>query len=198
VLLLDWTSVTLKGREFERWTSARRTRNTQGVKLHALCDMFSQTPQWQSVSAANVNDVEMASQIPLQAQAVYVFDKGYCDYNWWHRIDSAGAVFVTRFRRNAGLHIEQELAIDPQAADMVLQNWIVRFKHKRSSGGRLNHYDRPLRRINVACADKVLGNPILANGIRIDSTIHIRTLMPDSGQVIVVVPHFLVSDYSGA
>src|SRR5437667_2091550 len=32
--LLDSTSITLKGREFDRWTFANRTRNTQGIKLH--------------------------------------------------------------------------------------------------------------------------------------------------------------------
>lgn len=35
----------------------------------------------------------------------YVFNRGYCDYNWWHRIDEAGSVFVTRFKRNAKLRV---------------------------------------------------------------------------------------------
>ena len=154
ILLLDSTSITLKGREFERWTRDNRTRNTQGIKLHVLYDTFTQAPQWQSMSAANVNDVEMAHQVALQAGAVYVFDKGYCDYNWWHRIHQAGAVFVTRFKRNAGLRIEQERAIAAEAAGTVLQDQVVRFKHKRSGGQRINHYDTPLRRITVARPDK--------------------------------------------
>ncbi len=41
----------------------------------------------------NVNDVEKAVELPLQQGAVYVFGKGYSDYNWWHRIDAADAQF---------------------------------------------------------------------------------------------------------
>jgi hypothetical protein len=39
-----------------------------------------------------------AGEVPLQQGAFYVFDKGYCDYNWWHRIETEGARFVTRFK----------------------------------------------------------------------------------------------------
>ena len=81
IFLLDSTSITLKGREFDRWTSAKQTGNTQGIKLHVLLEAASQAPAWTSFSAANVNDVEMAPEIRLQKGALYVFDKGYCDYN---------------------------------------------------------------------------------------------------------------------
>jgi len=33
MFLLDSTSITLKGQEFDRWSAAHRTRNTQGLKL---------------------------------------------------------------------------------------------------------------------------------------------------------------------
>ena len=29
-------------------------------------------------------------------RTTYVFDKGYCRYDWWISIDQAGACFVTR------------------------------------------------------------------------------------------------------
>lgn len=152
--LLDSTSITLKGREFDRWTGANRTRNTQGVKLHVLYAAQEQAPVWQSISAANVNDVEKTGTVPLQEGAMYVFDKGYCDYNWWHRIDAAGAHFVTRFKRNAGLHLVQERAIPAQAAGVALQDRIVRFRYKHQGGKRINHYDQPLRCITIARAGK--------------------------------------------
>lgn len=152
--LLDSTSITLKGREFDRWTLSNRTRNTQGVKLHVLYAAQEQAPVWQSISAANVNDVEKADAVPLQEGAMYVFDKGYCDYNWWHRIDTVGARFVTRFKRTAGLTIEQERAIPAAAAGVVLEDRIVRFKYKHQGGKRINQYDKPLRSITIARADK--------------------------------------------
>jgi IS4 transposase len=152
--LLDWTSITLKGAGYDCWSLDHRTRNTQGIKLHVLLASQPRAPVWYDFSAANVNDVELATAVPLQPGALYVFDKGYCDYNWWHRIDAAGAQFVTRFKRNAALRVEQELSIAPEAAAIVLQDRIVRFKHKHPRGGCVNRYDKPLRYISIARCDK--------------------------------------------
>lgn len=146
--LLDSTSVTLKGREFERWTTANRTRNTQGLKLHILLDAHANVPAWHAMSPANVNDVTQAQTMPLATNALYVFDKGYCDYNWWDKIDKAGSVFVTRFKKNCALNTIKQCVVPPAAQGLVLADEIITFRHKKNSG-RINHYDRPLRRIEV-------------------------------------------------
>lgn len=151
--LLDSTSLTLKGREFDRWTRETRTRNTQGIKLHVLLNAATETPDWYSFSAANVNDVELARFVPLKRNALYVFDKGYTDFRWWHCIDQTGAHFVTRFKRNAGLRIESERPIPAEANGVVLQDQIVRLKH-RHPGGRANHYTKPLRCVIIARPEK--------------------------------------------
>lgn len=80
IYLLDSTSLTLKGREFERWTQENRTRNTQSIKVYVLLDIAARTPEWISFRAANVNNVEKAWGVLLVRGALYVFDKGYCDY----------------------------------------------------------------------------------------------------------------------
>ena len=154
MFLLDSTSVTLKGREFDRWTAANQTRNTQGIKLHLLLDSRTDLPAWHRFSAANVNDVSLVNEVPLLQDALYVFDKGYCDYNWWHRIDMAGACFVTRFKSNAALTVMEERAIPTDDAQTVLQDQVLKFKRKYPGGGRINHYDKPLRRVTVARHDK--------------------------------------------
>ena len=87
--------------------------------------------------------------------AQYVFDKGYCDYNWWHKIDCAGATFVTRFKRNAAMTVVQDKDIPAAAREHVIQDQIVQFKHLHSRrGGAMNHYRTPLRRIVVVRPDK--------------------------------------------
>lgn len=150
VYLLDSTSITLKGREFDRWTLGNATRNTQGLKLHLLLNAKTQTPAWQTITAPNINDVVQARAVALQPGALYVFDKGYCDYNWWRLIDEAQAIFVTRFKSNANLVTEQVLEIPAEAADKVLADELVRFRYKTSSSKRHNHYTKPLRRVTVA------------------------------------------------
>src|SRR5262249_50178995 len=148
--LLDSSSFTLTGTGFDRWTAENRTRNTQGIKLHVLFARDGEVPVWSSITAPNINDRDEGIKIELQRGAVYVFDKAYYDYNWWYRINQAGAHFVSRFKRNAGLVVERECPIPAAAAEVVLKDEIVRFKHKHPSGGRRNHYEQPLRRITVA------------------------------------------------
>ena len=63
--LLDSTSITLKGREFDRWTQDSRTSRTQGIKVHVLLNAQSAAPEWQTFSEANFNDVSMADNVPL-------------------------------------------------------------------------------------------------------------------------------------
>lgn len=153
IYLLDSTSITLKGREFERWAPANRNRNTQGLKLHLLLDAKLNAPAWHAFSDPNVNDVTKAHEVVLQQSALYVFDKGYCDYNWWNNIDQAGARFVTRFKANSACVVVSDREIDAAAQGIVLKDEIVSFRYKTQSG-RKNLYNRPLRRITVARPDK--------------------------------------------
>jgi putative transposase len=152
--LLDSTSFTLKGQEFDRWTVENKTRNTQGIKLHMLLNATNEAPTWSRFSTANVNDVEMAPSVPLVKDALYVCDRGYCDYNWWHQIDSNGARFVTRFKSNAGIKVIEERPIGIDEADTIISDSIVQLKSKQTSGGRKNLYRHALRRVTVMRADK--------------------------------------------
>lgn len=147
--LLDSTSITLKGPGFDGWTRSTRTRNTQGIKLHVMHTVPAQVPCWAEFSPANVNDIDMGRTLPLQAGQRYVFDKGYCDYAWWHAIDTAGATFVTRFKRNAALRVEATRDIPDADRDHVVADEVVRFAYRHNRAGHTNPYAAPLRRVTV-------------------------------------------------
>lgn len=148
--LLDSTPIILKGLGFDEWTWVSRTQRTQGMKLHMIYAAHSEVPVWHSFSTPTVNDVAKVGEFSISAGALYVFDKGYCDYNWWHNIDVQGAQFVTRFKRNAALKVQQELPIPSDVKEIILSDQIVRFSNKHPGGGRINQYRKPLRRIQVA------------------------------------------------
>ncbi len=148
--LLDSSSLTLKGRGFDQWTQATATRNTQGMKLHLLIAAHQAQPVWHSMTPANVNDIDEARRLEPEAGAVYVFDKGYCDYNWWDQLDKKGALFVTRFKRNAALRVQESRLIEPQDEGLVLRDDLVRFANKHPSARRKNHYQRSLRYLEIA------------------------------------------------
>ena len=151
--LLDSTSITLKGRGFDEWTFENRNNRTQGIKLHVLYTDQPQAPCWSEFSDANVNDIDMARDLPLEEGRRYVFDKGYCDYAWWHAIDQAQAVFVTRFKRNAALRVSESRSIPADAQAHILADEIVTFSHRHNRAKHTNPYCHALRRVTVARAD---------------------------------------------
>jgi IS4 transposase len=147
--LLDSTSITLKGRGFDEWTFDTRSQRTQGMKLHVMYANEQQAPCWSAFSDANVNDIDMARTLPLQAGRRYVFDKGYCNYSWWHAIHQADAIFVTRFKRNAALRVDEMRLIPEVDRGAILADEIVRFTYRHNRAGHTNPYQAPLRRITV-------------------------------------------------
>ncbi|WP_222623084.1 IS4 family transposase [Ramlibacter cellulosilyticus] len=150
LLLLDSTTIALRGRG-SQWTHASATR-TPGLKLHLLFSSNQQLPVQQTITAANVNDVEEGRKLQPVAGASYVFDKGYCDYSWWNRLDAGGARFVTRLKRNAAVTQVCARAIAEADASQILNDAVVRFTHRSNRGGHCNAYAGLLRRIEVARA----------------------------------------------
>jgi putative transposase len=68
----------------------------RGLKLHVVYDPKSDVPTCVEMTDANVNDVEIGRQTPIQPGMTYVFDKGYCRFDWWQKINDSKAFFVTR------------------------------------------------------------------------------------------------------
>jgi len=153
LLLLDSTSFTLKGRGFDEWTQANRTRNTQGVKLHLVYDPDQAVPVVEGITAANINDVTWATTLPLRRGATYVFDKGYCDYNWWARFNDHQAHFITRLKINAKIEVLRVEPIPEQATGVILADERIILSNKNPGAGRKNLYTEPLRRVVVARPD---------------------------------------------
>jgi putative transposase len=73
----------------------------RGLKLHVVYDPVCDMPAYIEITDANVNDVTMGEQFPVEAGMTYVFDKAYCKYPWWTAIHDAGAFFVTRQKISA-------------------------------------------------------------------------------------------------
>ena len=150
--LLDATSIALSGPSRQAFGSHQSAHGNHGVKLHLLLEANRQTVAQCSITATNVNDIQEGKLMHIAPGATYVFDKGYCDYNWWQSIDEKEARWVTRFKRDAALKYEQELAVG--RSEIILRDSVVRFAHKRPRGGKVNAYTKPLRRIEVARGDK--------------------------------------------
>jgi len=110
VLLVDSTSLHLAGIGTQ-W--ARFSAEVCGAKAHVVYDPDLGHPVYHAVSAANVNDITPAKQMPIEPGATYVFDLGYYDYGWWAELDQADCRIVTRFRTNTPLLNARDTPRDP-------------------------------------------------------------------------------------
>ena len=85
---------------------ARFSAGVCGARVHVIYDADADRPIYAAVSAANVNDITMAQQIPIEPGTTpafagagsIVFDLGYYDYGWWAELDAAVCRIVTRFK----------------------------------------------------------------------------------------------------
>jgi len=97
VRLLDATPIPL-GKVID-W--AKRNGRIRGLKMHVLYDPVNDNPTLVEITDANINDIDIGRTVPIEAGCVYVFDKGYCRYDWWASIAAADAHFVTRMKSGA-------------------------------------------------------------------------------------------------
>lgn len=141
--LIDATSVRLNARS-AGW--ARFSAGVCGAKVHVIYDAASDCPIYAAVSAANVNDITAARQMPVEPGATYVFDLGYYDYGWWAALDAAGCRIVTRFKSNTPLDVVEELAITP--GDNILSDRIG-FLPARQAKSRRNPMQDAVREVRV-------------------------------------------------
>jgi len=75
----------------------------RGMKLHVVYDPNADVPRSVEITGATVNDVEIGRQTAIETGATYVFDKGYCRFDWWAQIHDKKAFFVTRLKTNTRL-----------------------------------------------------------------------------------------------
>jgi IS4 transposase len=144
---------------------ANVTDSTSGMKLHVIHDPDSDRPVYAAFSAANVNDITMAQQMPVEPGATYVFDLGYYDFGWWAKLDRAGCRIVTRFKSNTPLSVVKELPI-PQAS-AVLSDRIGHLP-QRQARSRTNPFLDPVREVRIKTeTGKVLR--ILCNDLDADA-----------------------------
>jgi putative transposase len=118
----------------------------RGMKLHVVYDPRADVPRGVEITPANVNDVEVGCRTPVVCSTTYVFDKGYCHFGWWRKINDGGAFFVTRAKKNMRLRATTWRLRAPVAGDgfTVLDDSEVVYVSKGNA-----RLPIPLRRIRV-------------------------------------------------
>lgn len=97
VYAFDSTTIDLCLSAFE-WAYFRKTKG--GVKVHTLYDIETQIPSFFHITPAKVHDTKAMDAIPYEENSFYIFDRGYNDFQRLHNIESIGAYFVVRGKKN--------------------------------------------------------------------------------------------------
>jgi hypothetical protein len=156
--LVDATGVRLN-QHSAGW--ARFSAGVCGAKVHVIYDADADRPIYAAVSAANVNDITAAQQMPVEAGATYVFDLGYYDYAWWAKLDAAQCRIVTRFKSNTPLTVIETL---PAPAGSNILSDRIGFLPARQAKNRRNPMQNAVREVRISTpAGKVLR--ILSNDL---------------------------------
>lgn len=146
VRILDSSPIQLRGYGYDVWSNLNATRHIRGFKLHVEYDLALQSPTKVTTSHPNVNDSTMGREWPIVKDTIYVFDKGYYDYNWWWSINKKPAYFVTRLKKNAVIIKEAKQAAN---GENIIEDGTFKFKITRPRGGKRNLYTEDLRYVIV-------------------------------------------------
>jgi hypothetical protein len=138
VYAFDSTTIELSLKLFP-WSYYKK--DSGGVKLHTQLNVSSHIPSFLRVTRARIHDVNLVDDLSIEPGAVYVFDRGYVDFERLHRIAKAGAFFVIRARKNARFRRTQSHPTDGLAG--VVSDHSVRL----SSFYTVQAYPDTLRRI---------------------------------------------------
>lgn len=145
IRILDSSPIQLRGYGYD-WAKKHATRHIEGLKLHAEYDISLQSPTKIKISHPNVNDARMGQQWEILKDTVYIFDKGYYDYNWWWSIHQKQAYFVTRLKKNAAIEVKKQKKLN---GGDVIEDGLFKISNKVPRGGKRMKYSETLRYIKV-------------------------------------------------
>ena len=127
--LSSWAFENLKG----------KNRYQQGSRLHCLFDVNAAIPRDIVIDRGNISDIKIAHNLSYHAGEIYVGDRGYFSFKWFHQIKKAQAYFVTRVKHFEYEVIEQRTATHKN----VISDYVIRPIGKKSS----QNYDGLLRMV---------------------------------------------------
>ena len=99
VYAFDSTTIELCLNAF-KWAVYRKNQGKGGIKVHTLYDIETSIPTFFHITEARVNDMKAMDAIPYEENSFYIFDRGYNDFKRLYAIESIGAYFVVRGKKN--------------------------------------------------------------------------------------------------
>jgi hypothetical protein len=110
VFALDSTTISVSI-NLATWAKGKYSRGA--VKMHTLIDLRGSIPEFILITDGKYHDSNVLDVLNFYANAIYLMDKAYIDFEALFRINNAGAFFVSRAKDTIRYEvIEQNFNID--------------------------------------------------------------------------------------
>lgn len=119
---LDATTIDLCLSMFP-WAKFRQTKGA--VKLHTLLDHDGYLPVFVNVSDGKRHEVKAAWELRLPKGSIVAIDRGYIDYELFHKWNDEGVFFVTRMKENSAFWTIGGSLPVPERSKIVADQYIV-------------------------------------------------------------------------
>lgn len=123
-----------------------------GIKMHTVINVDEVVPKMVWFTSAATHDHVLLDKLKMDANTIYVFDKGYNDYKAFEKFCLNRTGFVTRIKDNAVYDVTSVDEIDDDIHSGVLEDTIIEIVVKDKNGERklrlrkVRFYDRVLNR----------------------------------------------------
>ena len=121
-----------------------------GIKMHTVINVDEVVPKMVWFTSAATHDHVLLNKLKMDANTIYVFDKGYNDYKAFEKFCLNNTGFVTRIKDNAVYDVASVDEIDDNIHSGVLEDTIIEIVVKDKNG------DRKLRLRKVRFHDRAL------------------------------------------
>lgn len=105
-----------------------------GIKAHTMINADEKVPNMVWYTSAATNDHILLSKLELDPDTIYVFDKGYNDYQAYLRFTEGKTGFVTRLKDNADYEQIDEIDIPENIHHGVIKDEIIQVTVKVKNG----------------------------------------------------------------
>jgi transposase len=135
------------------WAKYQTTKGA--LKLHTILDLNKGLPVFLNVTEGKASDIKTAKEIdlPISSDSIFVFDRGYVDYEWYRKLTEKNITFVTRVRSNMAYEVLGQHS-NPSIAS-ILKDEEIKFSKEQGSERYpeklrlVTYYDKEKERITV-------------------------------------------------
>jgi predicted RNA-binding protein with RPS1 domain len=123
-----------------------------GIKMHTIINVDETVPKLVWFTSAATNDQFLLDKLELSPDKIYVFDKGYNDYQAFKKFTDSKTGFVTRIKDNAAYKTLEINEIDENIHSGVLEDTIIELTVKQEDSEeklklrKIRFYDRVTKR----------------------------------------------------